>query len=142
MTTTDAKVIVRMNTEEVQGHGNWALFDQLFATNFVDHTPQPGIPATKAGVLTLYQGLRAAFPDLHAKIDWQSVEGDLVTTYKVYHGTHRGMLFGIPATDRAVNFETVDAMRVQDGKITDHWGVANLYSLFQQLSGEDGPSLA
>lgn len=142
MTTTDPKTIVRKNTEEVQGQGNWALFDQLFANDFIDHTPQPGIPATKAGVLTLYQGLRTAFPDLHAKIDWQSAEGDLVTTYKVYHGTHKGTLFGIPATDRVVNFETVDAMRVQGGKITDHWGVANLYSLFQQLSGEDGPSLA
>jgi steroid delta-isomerase-like uncharacterized protein len=140
--TTDPKTLVRKNTEEVQGQGNWALFDQLFADDFTDHTPQPGIPATKAGVLTLYQGLRAAFPDLHAKIDWQSAEGDLVTTYKVYHGTHKGTLFGIPATDRVVNFETVDAMRVQGGKITDHWGVANLYSLFQQLSGEDGPSLA
>ena len=142
MTTADPKTIVRRNTEEVQGQGNWTLFEQLFASNFIDHTPQPGIPPTKAGVLTLYQGLRAAFPDLHAKIDWQSAEGDLVTTYKVYHGTHKGTLFGIPATDRVVNFETVDAMRVQDGKITDHWGVANLYSLFQQLSGEDGPSLA
>ena len=142
MMTTDPKTIVRKNTEEVQGQGNWALFDQLFANDFIDHTPQPGIPATKAGVLTLYQGLRTAFPDLHAKIDWQSAEGDLVTTYKVYHGTHKGTLFGIPATDRLVNFETVDAMRVQGGKITDHWGVANLYSLFQQLSGEDGPSLA
>ena len=142
MTTADPKTIVRRNTEEVQGQGNWTLFEQLFASNFIDHTPQPGIPPTKAGVLTLYQGLRAAFPDLHAEIDWQSAEGDLVTTYKVYHGTHKGTLFGIPATDRVVNFETVDAMRVQDGKITDHWGVANLYSLFQQLSGEDGPSLA
>jgi len=24
-------------------------------------------------------------------------------------------------------------MRVQDGKITEHWGVANLFSLLQQL---------
>jgi predicted SnoaL-like aldol condensation-catalyzing enzyme len=24
-------------------------------------------------------------------------------------------------------------MRVRDGKITDHWGVANLYSVLQQL---------
>ena len=27
----------------------------------------------------------------------------------------------------------VDAMRVQDGKITEHWGVANLVSVLQQL---------
>ncbi|MGH9532110.1 MAG: ester cyclase, partial [Terriglobales bacterium] len=31
------------------------------------------------------------------------------------------------------HFETVDVMRVRNGKITDHWGVANLFSLMQQL---------
>jgi predicted ester cyclase len=36
-------------------------------------------------------------------------------------------------TGRKVHFETVDVMRVRKGKITDHWGVANLLSLAQQL---------
>jgi predicted ester cyclase len=36
-------------------------------------------------------------------------------------------------TRRKVHFETVDVMRVRNGKITDHWGVANLLSLAQQL---------
>jgi hypothetical protein len=26
-------------------------------------------------------------------------------------------------------------MRVRDGKITEHWGVGNLFSLMQQLGG-------
>ena len=37
-----AKNVVRRNTEEVQGRGNWALFNELFADDFFDHTPQPG----------------------------------------------------------------------------------------------------
>jgi len=28
-----------------------------------------------------------------------------------------------------IQFETVDVMRVQGGKITEHWGVANLFLL-------------
>jgi predicted ester cyclase len=36
-------------------------------------------------------------------------------------------------TGRKIHFETVDVMRVRNGKITDHWGVANLLSLAQQL---------
>jgi len=32
-----------------------------------------------------------------------------------------------------IHFETVDVMRVRNGKITDHWGVGNLFSLMQQL---------
>ena len=136
-----AKAVVRRNTQEVQGRGDWALFDALFADDFVDHTPQPGVSADKAGVLALYKGLRTAFPDFHAEIHWQAVEGDLVTTYKVYYGTHRGPFLGLEPTGRAVHFETVDAMRVRDGRITDHWGVGNLYSAVQQIKGEDGPAI-
>ena len=36
-----------------------------------------------------------------------------------------------------VSFDTVDAMRVQDGKITDHCGVASLYSAVPQLRGRN-----
>jgi hypothetical protein len=49
-----AKDVVRRNTEEVQGRGNWALFNELFANDFFDHTPQPGGTRDKAGVLALY----------------------------------------------------------------------------------------
>ena len=129
----DAKAIVRRNTEKVQGEGDFALFEELFADDFVDHTPQPGTTADKAGVRILYTRLREAFPDFRPEIRWQSVEGDLVTTYKIYHGTHLGDFLGVPATGKAIQFETVDAMRVRDGKITEHWGVANLYSVLQQL---------
>ena len=128
-----AKAVVRRNTEEVQGGGDWDLFDELFADTFVDHTPQPGTTADKAGVRKLYGALRDAFPDFRAEIGWQTVDGDLVTTYKVYYGTHQGPILGVAPTGREVHFETVDAMRVRDGKITDHWGVGNLFSLMQQL---------
>ena len=111
----DAKAIVRRNTEEVQGKGDFALFETLFADTFVDHTPQPGMSADKDGVRLLYKGLRAAFPDLHAEIGWQSVEDDRVTTYKTYHGTHLGAFFGMAPTGRTISFEAVDAMRVQNG---------------------------
>jgi steroid delta-isomerase-like uncharacterized protein len=128
-----AKAVIRRNTEEVQGGGNFELFDELFADDFVDHTPQPGRTADKAGARELYKVLRDAFPDFHAVIHWQAADGDLVTTYKTYHGTHKGGFFGIAPTGREIHFETVDAMRVRDGKIIEHWGVANLFSLMQQL---------
>ena len=133
-----AKAVVRRNTEEVQGGGDYELYDQLFADDFVDHTPQPGRTPDKAGALELYKVLRAAFPDFHAVIHWQAADGNLVTTYKTYHGTHEGEFFGIAPTGRAIEFETVDAMRVVDGRITEHWGVANLFSLMVQLGARPG----
>ena len=128
-----AKAVVRRNTEEVQSKGNFELFEELFADDFLDHTPQPGRTPDKAGARELYHVLCEAFPDFHAEIHWQAADGDLVTTYKTYHGTHQGLFFGIAPTGREIHFETVDAMRVRNGQIIEHWGVANLLSLLQQL---------
>lgn len=128
-----AKAVIRRNTEEVQGGGDWELFDALFSDDFYDHTPQPGMARDKANVLGLYKRLRVAFPDFTPEIHWQRADGDVVTTFKTYHGTHLGEFLGVSATGRKISFETVDAMRVVDGRITEHWGVANLYSVLQQL---------
>jgi len=133
MLSDATKAVVRRNTEEVQSHGNFDVFEELFADDFVDHTPQPNMTPNKEGVRDLYHRLRAAFPDFHADIHWQAADGELVTTYKTYHGTHEGMFLGMAPTGRKIQFETVDVMRVRNGKITDHWGVANLFSLMQQL---------
>ena len=135
-----AKAVVRRNTEEVQSKGSFDVFDELFADDFVDHTPQPGTTPDKAGVRKLYTYLREAFPDFHAEIHWQTADGDRVTTYKTYHGTHDGPLLGIAPTHRKIHFETVDVMRVHDGKITDHWGVGNLLSLMQQIGAWSPPA--
>ncbi|QRK11331.1 ester cyclase [Archangium violaceum] len=131
-----AKAVVRRNTEEVQSRGNFELFEELFADDFLDHTPQPNRSPDKEGARALYHVLRAAFPDFRAEIHWQTAEGDLVTTYKTYHGTHLGTFLGVAPTGRKIHFETVDAMRVRDGKISEHWGVANLFSLMQQLGAD------
>ncbi len=32
-----------------------------------------------------------------------------------------------------VHFESVDVIQVRNGKIADHWGVVDLFSLMQQL---------
>jgi steroid delta-isomerase-like uncharacterized protein len=129
----EAKSVVRRNTEEVQSKGNFDLFQELFGEDFVDHTPQPNMTADKPGVRCLYQTLRRSFPDFHAVIHWQTVEGEIVTTFKTYHGTHQGIFLGVAPTGRKIHFEALDAMRVHEGKITEHWGAANLYSLLQQL---------
>lgn len=66
-------------------------------------------------------------------IHCQAADGGLVTTYKTYHETHQGEFFGIAPRGRKIQFETVDAMRVAGGRITEHWGVANPFSPMEQL---------
>jgi predicted ester cyclase len=132
-TREEAIAVVRRNTEEVQGQGNFVLFEQLFATDFVDHTPQPGFGTDRDAVRALYGAMRIAFPDFRPEIHFQVADGGIVTTFKTYHGTHRGPLLGRSPTGKRVQFQTVDVMRVREGKITDHWGVADLLGLMIQL---------
>lgn len=125
--------VVRRNVEAVQNNGDFTVFDEIFADDFTDHTPQPGVTADKDGVRALYTGLRSAFADFHADIHWQTVEDDRVTTFKTYRGTHRGSFLGVAATGRAISFDTIDVFRVRDGRLTDHWGIADLLGALIQL---------
>ena len=63
-----AKAVVRRNTEEVQGKGDFDVFDEIFADDFVDHTTQPNMTPDKGGVRKLFFYMREAFPDFHAEI--------------------------------------------------------------------------
>jgi hypothetical protein len=80
-----AKAVVRRNTVEVQGKGNFNVFEELFADDFVDHTPQPNMTPDKAGLpqtLPLYSrripGLSCADPFSNSlpTMEFSSVERD------------------------------------------------------------------
>ena len=87
----EAKAVVRRNTEEVQGKGNFDVFEELFDEDFVDHTPQPNMTPDKPGVRSLYKALRMSFPDFHTQSSiGKLLMAEIVTTFKTYHGTHQG----------------------------------------------------
>jgi hypothetical protein len=45
----EAMAVVKRNTELVQGKGDFEAFENLFAEDFVDHTPQPGTTPDRNG---------------------------------------------------------------------------------------------
>lgn len=48
--------------------------------------------------------------------------------------THDGELMGVPPTGTQVHVELIDIMRFDDaGLVSEHWGVADMLSLMQQL---------
>ena len=64
MSTDAAKAVVRRNTEEVQGRGNFDVFDELIAVDFVDHAPEPGFTPDRDGARSLYRGRGTGSPPL------------------------------------------------------------------------------
>jgi steroid delta-isomerase-like uncharacterized protein len=129
----DNKHVVRRFVEEYQSAGDERSFAELLHPHVVDRSRPPGVAAGAEGVRQQFDAFRAAFPDFKATIHDQIAEGDKVVTRKVFHGTHQGELMGIPPTGREVEIEVIDIVRIEDGRIVEHWNVVDRLGLLQQL---------
>ena len=127
------KALIRRLVEEVQNQHNVAAMDEFLAPSFVNYDIVAGLPDTLEGSKQLHRMLFAAFPDLKMTIHDQAAEGDKVWTRKTATGTRQGELFGIPATGKQVSWKIIDIMTIRHGKVTEHWVVADVMSLMQQL---------
>ena len=126
------KAVVKRLFDEVT-RGNIDAIDTLLSDSFVEHEELPGMPAGKEGVKALFGMLRSAFPDLQIAAEHVIGEENLVSAYATATGTHRGEFMGIPATGKAVSVHLSDLVRVENGKITEHWGVMDMAAMMQQL---------
>jgi steroid delta-isomerase-like uncharacterized protein len=133
MSAEQNKALVRRFVEEAQTLHNMAAIDEYMSPNFVDHSVPPGLPPGPEGVKMQFTMYISALPDLQAIIHDQVADEDKVVTRKTLRGTHQGDLMGIPPTGRMVDIEVIDILRIQDGKITDHWNNVDRLGLMQQL---------
>lgn len=137
---TDAnKAVYRRFIEEGFNQGRLETLDEVLAPTYVNHSAPPGSPADAAGVKQIITLFRAAFPDMHIDIHEQVAEGDWVSSRAVFHGTHRGALFGIPATGRQVTMPGLSLVRVSDGQIQEGWIQNDLLALLHQLGATTLP---
>ena len=126
--------------EDVIAKGDLALVDELTTDDLVDHEEGlPGQPSGREGVKFFVGALREAFPDLRTKtIEPTLVDGDLEAARVVITGTHKGELMGVAPTERTVEIEGLDIIRVEDGRVAEHWGVTDVMGLMQQLGAIPG----
>ena len=74
-----------------------------------------------------------AFPDLHVTVEDLIAEGDKIVGRVTLTGTHQGELLGIPATGKKVAFSEIHIVRISNGKAVEHWEIADIMSMMQQL---------
>jgi predicted ester cyclase len=127
------KAIYRRFIEEGFNQGRLAVLDELLAADYVDYDAPPGTPPGPNGIKGIIALFRAAFPDLQITIDEQAAEGDVVASRLTTRGTHRGELFGIPPTGRAVTMTGLTMIRLRDGKLREGWVKNDMLGLLQQL---------
>ena len=137
MSTEANKALIRRFFEEVVNRGELDAMDRFLAPEFISHEElPPGIPSGREGAKQLFSMLRSAFPDLRATTEDEIAEGDKVVARVTFSGTHQGDFMGVPATGRRVAYAVIDILRIAEGQVVEHWAVADMLGLMQQLSGE------
>jgi predicted ester cyclase len=135
MNTEQNKAIVRRFNKEFIEQGNENSFNELLSDNVINHSAPTGTPNGKESFyFFLNNVLRKGFQNLTVEILEQVAERDLVTTRKKIKGTHTGEIFGIPPSNKEVEINIIDIIRIQDGKYAEHWGQSNFDEVLKQIS--------
>jgi len=137
--TMDVKRTAERIPLEVLNTGRFGVLDEILATNFVDHSPQPGVAPTREGLKESLSALKTAFPDVRYTIDDAIVCGDQIVHRVSATGTMTGDLMGIPATGKRASWTEIHIARGVDGRLTEHWGLVDQLGMLVQLGVVPAP---
>jgi steroid delta-isomerase-like uncharacterized protein len=124
------KEIVALFCEMVFNRHDLSTLDDLMHDDYIQHNAD--VPTGKEGFKQFFQATFKAIPDFKCTIKKIIAEDDLVAVYSATSGTHSGAWIGPVATGHKLSYDVVDIFRVQQGKIAEHWDVADTFKLFQQ----------
>ena len=130
----DSKAVMQRFIDEVINGKNLDLIDELLSDDFVEHEEVPGLAQGREGVKQFFAMFQAAVPDLHFEVEHLVGDADVVVAHSVATGTHSGADFmDVPASGKSVEFTVIDLVRFEDGIGVEHWGVADMATMLQQL---------
>jgi steroid delta-isomerase-like uncharacterized protein len=134
MSLDENKALFRRFIEQVANKGDLSVIHEMMPPDFIENQELPaGAPQGRDGVEQFFREWRQGFTDRNVTLDLEVAEGDLVTTFQTWRGTHTGEFLGIPATGKTVKVTGVDIVRVADGMLVEHWGILDMLLLMQQL---------
>jgi predicted ester cyclase len=122
--------VVEQLIEQGFNRGNYEALNELLPEQNKEH--QAGLHADREGFKRDIQYLRTAFPDFHLTIEEMVLDGDKVWVRSTARGTNLGPFMGPPSGKR-VEVTVFDLCRVQDGRVVEHWGVPDRFTLLQQI---------
>lgn len=131
--STEQNKSIALRFYEAFDSGSVEQAKEVIASNIIAHTTGAPGPLDLDTFIQYGLMMRSAFPDgKHTLEDVIAVE-DKVVTRGTFSGTHQGELLGIPPTAKQVKFSVMHIDRIVDGKVTEHWGQADMLGMMQQL---------
>lgn len=123
--------IFRRIIEEGFNQGNLAALADLVAPDAREH--QRGLQPGLAGLRSTIVGLRRDLPDLTLTIEDLVAVRDKVWARLRGRGIHRAGFFGLPYTGKPIVVDVIDICRFEQGKLVEHWGIPDRFSMLEQL---------
>jgi len=125
------KQLVEMLCKTVFQEHDFSKLDEIMRDDYIQHNED--VPQGKDGFIQFFKQMFIAMPDFRYTPKKIVAEGDIVMMYSTTTATHSGEWLGNPATGNKLNFDVVDIFRIEDGKIAEHWDVADTLKLFTQV---------
>ena len=138
MPTQENKAIAKQAIEAINA-GDFSRLESLVAPDGVDHAVPPGMPPTRDSAIQFLTTFKAAFPDLHYTVEDVIAEGDRVVQRSTARGTMKGDFLGMPATGKNASWGEVHILRIENGKIVEHWASVDQLGMLQQLGLAPAP---
>ena len=133
MSIEDNKAVVRREIEECWHKGNLVVVEEIYDTNFVDHSPFPGTAPNREGIKQFVKIMRAAFPDIRLNIEDLIAENDKVVERVTATGTNKGEFMGTTPTGKQITVPVITINRFAGNKIVERWSLSDQLAMMQQL---------
>lgn len=130
------KEIVEFFCDAVFNRHDLSILDEYMRDDYIQHNPN--VATGKAGFIQFFEMTFKSIPDFGSLVKQVIAEGDMVAVHSTTTGRHTGAWIGKTATGNKLNYDVVDIFRVQDGKIAEHWDVADTFKLFSQVGNIEG----
>ncbi len=136
MTTQDNVATMRRIIDAFSS-GDTDALDELIAADCVEHQRgnHPGVEGAKEIIRTLHRWMS----EFSLTIEDIVADDDTVWCRNRARGVNTGSVMGNPATGKHVELDVIDIGRFEDGKLVEHWGVADQLGMMLQLGVVPGP---
>ncbi len=131
--TREANIAAQEQFGKAVNTGDFRAFDEVVASDSIDHDPAPGQGPGPAGFRQFFTELRTAFPDLAISVEHMVADEDNVAIAYTVTGTHRGPLMGFAPTGKRVQARGVQIGKFANGKLIECWGSSDQLGMLQQL---------
>lgn len=124
------KEMIRYFYEEIVSKNKMTEIEKYVSINCSVRSGETTLPIGLEGMRQHVIDVRKTYPDLKIRIIRQHEENNFVVSEIITEATHSGEWLGIKPTGKKLCFTGVNIDLVDDHKIIEHGGAANIFDTF------------